>query len=101
MDPKSQETFDRIVSLDPESLTDQDRDFLRARRSYLTPAQEKAFAGVLDSEGDAPSEKPLAKMNLAELTAKAKELGVEVAEGATKAEVKEAIEAKIAETAGQ
>lgn len=64
MDQASQIEFDRIVALDPEALTDAEKDVLRARRSYLTEEQRAKFASVLsekpakagDDRAEAPAE---------------------------------------------
>jgi len=48
MDKLSQETFDRLVKLDPESLTSNEAEFLRARRSYLTKDQKRIFKSILE-----------------------------------------------------
>lgn len=50
MDQTSQEEFDRIVKLDPNDLTSFDRDFLNARRDYLTNDQLRIFNSVLIKE---------------------------------------------------
>jgi len=50
MDSESQAIFDRLVKLNPEDLTSNDREFLYARRDYLNHTQEETFAKVLEAE---------------------------------------------------
>jgi hypothetical protein len=50
MNPEAQEIFDRLVKLDPTALTDEDKEFLRARRSYLTSDQRRIFASLFKVE---------------------------------------------------
>jgi hypothetical protein len=47
MDEESQKVFDGLVQLDPDSLTAEQRGFIRARRDYLNTAQRDTFASVL------------------------------------------------------
>jgi hypothetical protein len=62
MDEQSKRMLEKIVAKEVSSLSDADKAFLRARRSYLSPLEEKRFAEVLkdkkqekqDGEGVAP-----------------------------------------------
>lgn len=47
MDLVSQATFDQVVKLDPESLNVEQKEFLNARKTYLTQEQRRVFASVL------------------------------------------------------
>jgi hypothetical protein len=42
--------LNRILAQNPEDLNKQDREFLNARRSYLTNEQRRVFASVLIDE---------------------------------------------------
>ena len=46
MDEKSQAKLDEILRKEQAALTEGDKDFLRARESYLTPAQKEQYAEV-------------------------------------------------------
>lgn len=50
LDPRSQAKLDEILAKDVSALNEQDAIFLRARRSYLTPAQEELYADILEAE---------------------------------------------------
>lgn len=50
MNQEAQDKFDDLVKLDPSSLTFEDRNFLRARRDYLTSEQKRVFADALKEE---------------------------------------------------
>lgn len=47
MNPTAQEELERILNKDPQTLTEAEIAFLRARRSYLNSEQRKTFAEVL------------------------------------------------------
>ena len=47
MDERTKEYFNKIVEMDINDLTDENKTFIRARRSYLTDAQEKKFEKIL------------------------------------------------------
>ena len=47
MDKESRKIFDKIIAKDPELLTKNEKEFLRARSSYLTKEQTKQFASIL------------------------------------------------------
>lgn len=106
MDEQSKATFDEIVAKEPAALSDSEKDFLRARRSYLSAEQRSVFAEVIaepkvkpapakqsdnqptgDPTGEQPKAKPFNKMNKAELGAEldAREIAFDV--GATNPEL--------------
>jgi hypothetical protein len=47
MDPISQKRLEEIIATGPDSITEADAAFLRARRSYLNSEQTKVFAEAL------------------------------------------------------
>jgi predicted Zn-ribbon and HTH transcriptional regulator len=49
MDPKSKERLDQILEKNPKSLTQDEIDFLRARRSYLKDSIYEEYEVVLKS----------------------------------------------------
>jgi hypothetical protein len=57
MNPEAQAEFDRIVSIEPAGLSEAEKDFLRARRDYLSKEQEAVYADVL-AQKPAKAEKP-------------------------------------------
>jgi hypothetical protein len=69
MDPISQKRLEEIIATGPDSITDADAGFLRARRSYLNAEQTKVFEVALhadesatepaaESETEKPAKKP-------------------------------------------
>ena len=62
MDERSQKYFDELLEKPLGELSKNEITFLRARRSYLNPSQEKVYADLLDAEeveeevADAPEE---------------------------------------------
>lgn len=50
MNPEAQERLDEILKKDPETLTQEEIGFLRARRSYLKKSQEEEYASVLETK---------------------------------------------------
>jgi len=60
MEQTWQERLAEILAKEPSGVTPGDAEFLRARRSYLTPDQAKTYAAVLNPEvGVDESEKQL------------------------------------------
>jgi hypothetical protein len=55
MDPQSKATLDAILATEPAALTDADKDFLRARRSYLSEEHRAVYADVLAEQSEAES----------------------------------------------
>ena len=49
MDQISQNELDRIIALGPDSVSETEIAFLRARRDYLTEEQKVVFASVLQA----------------------------------------------------
>ena len=47
MDERSQAYLNQILSKDPETLTEEEIGFLRARRTYLKAIQLEEYASVL------------------------------------------------------
>ena len=50
MDKLSAENLDRILKLNPEDLTPEEKAFLYARRSYLNNEQMRIFKKVLNEQ---------------------------------------------------
>lgn len=71
MDEQSKATLDAILAQEPAALTDADKDFLRARRSYLSEEQKAVYAEVL-AEGQEPEKEGYSKMKKGELQAELK-----------------------------
>lgn len=92
MDEKSEIRLASISRKSVKDLDEDDRAFLRARRSYLSEVQLKAFASVLSdvkTSSDGESEtKPLSKMNKSELLALAHSVGIEISEDMTNEELR-------------
>ena len=63
MNPEAQEIFDKILTTDPSNLTREQREFLRARSSYLKKAQVEEYAEVL--EGSEPEITPTPEVQAA------------------------------------
>lgn len=55
MDELSQARFDRLIKSNPETLSDAQVSFLRARREYMSKSQLRDFAEILE---DKPKAKP-------------------------------------------
>lgn len=62
MDKTSRELLDFILKQEPGALRETDIQFLRARASYLTPAQHEQFASVLNAGKEEPIEAPRKKV---------------------------------------
>ena len=50
MNKDAQEYLNQILSKDPQWLRQDEIDFLKARRDYLTSEQKRVFTSVLQSE---------------------------------------------------
>lgn len=48
MNPEAQEVLKNLLSKDPDQLLPSEREFLRARRDYLTTEQKRIFAEVIN-----------------------------------------------------
>lgn len=101
MDPKTQEMFDTIIAMDQDSLTNEQKGFLMARRSYFNDEQRKRYADMIklheagkllvdDTEED---ENDLSTLSLASLKKVAKDEGVDVKGLKSAKEFRKAIEA--------
>ena len=76
MDPLSQARFDKITAKGISSITDTDREFLRARESYLTEEQKVLYFGSKEKK---PADDKLARYR--ELMKQAKEMNLDVPKG--------------------
>ena len=57
MDAKSKEMLDAILAKEPAALTDADKAFLKARRSYLNEEQRHVYAEALAQQPEAEQPK--------------------------------------------
>lgn len=106
MDNKSQEMFDALIAMDQESLNDEQKGFLMARRGYFNDEQKKRYAGMikLHEEGKLFADKDedesdLNTLSLATLKKVAKEEGVDVKGLKSVKEFRKAIQASRDENA--
>ena len=53
MDAETEKRLSALLKEEPESLSETDRAFLRARQSYLTADEAKRFASILDEKDEA------------------------------------------------
>lgn len=97
---EDQEIFDRIVGTNPEAFSEDDKIFLRARRSYLTHDQERIFDSILKEETPKPTgeddknegkEDDKKELSYPQLQGKASSLGMPKVVGASKTELEEFI----------
>lgn len=92
MDLETQKQFDEIVAMDQNTLNDQQKGFLMARRSYLNDEQRKRYAEMIEeAEGSEETEGGLESLTVAKLKAVAKEEEIDVTGLTTKADLVEAI----------
>ena len=91
MDQESQQLFDTLRKTDPEGWSKANRDFMNARRDYLSEEEVEAFG--LGEESSKSSAKPYSKMTVEELKAIAAEKNVEIAETDKKADLVAKLEA--------
>lgn len=75
MNPEAQAHLDGILAKGPDSVTEEDMGFLRARRSYLTGEQKVNFG--IEEPGEQTEPSPYEAMKLAELKAELETRGVE------------------------
>lgn len=73
MNKEAQARFDEILKIDPRNLNQEQKAFLRARRSYLKKSQEEEYKEVLEQEEVAEQNENF--LTYPQLLAKAKELG--------------------------
>lgn len=83
LDKFTQTKFLAVLKKDVSALTSSDLVFLKARRDYLTPAQQEKYFGT---NPDQPH-KLIVQMSYTELRAKAKELKLPFRVGMTKEEL--------------
>ncbi len=48
MNPEAQEMFDKLVKLDVADLNEENKAFLKARRSYMNSEQKRIYASVIE-----------------------------------------------------
>lgn len=86
-DKELKKAFDAILARADDGLADaEDVAFLKARREYLTDEQLTRGTGMtfaeieaeVEAQASAPAEKPLSKLSVEELVAKATELEIEL-----------------------
>lgn len=53
MDELSQKRFDKLVKLEIPAMTENDKLFLRSRRSYLSETQLERYASILKVKEEA------------------------------------------------
>jgi hypothetical protein len=96
MDQESKNKLQDLLSKPINEMEPQDKDFIRARRSYLTEAQQRDLMMVLEGEtGEINAgEVDYSKMTKAELLAICKGKGIVVDEAIVKAEIIKLLEAK-------
>lgn len=63
MDAESQKTLDEILAKEPAALTDADKEFLKARRSYLNEEQRVVYAEALGDQSVQDLAEPEANEN--------------------------------------
>lgn len=71
MNPEAQAVLEEILKKEPESLSFDDRAFLRARRSYLKKAQLEEYKDILEMD----EKQPEVKASYGDLLKLARELG--------------------------
>lgn len=93
--------IDLILAKTPGQVTEEDKNFLLARRSYVTRQQFELLGIDLDAElekrapseekqpVDASTKKPLSKMTKPELLAEAAKMGIAVPDEATNDQIRE------------
>lgn len=99
MDHESQVMFDEIIALDKDALSEEQKGFLMARRSYFNDEQRKRYADMIKLhesgkllESDSDEDVALGDMTVAQLKAEAKKREVDVEGLTTKKDLLKAIE---------
>lgn len=54
MDLRSQEYLNKILAKEPETLNENEKDFLRARQSYLKKIHLEEYASILKVKNQTP-----------------------------------------------
>lgn len=88
MNQEAQQRLENLLNREVATWSEQDRAFVRARRSYLNADQKKRFAGVLKGASEADSE--LEDLTVDQLKEMCEERGLKVS--GTKSELIERIE---------
>lgn len=92
MNKEAKEVLEKILAKSLDALTESDKNFLRARVSYLNAAQLETYEEVLDgASSNAPVD--VDEMSLKELKAHAKTLGVDITGLSKLADILEAVKA--------
>lgn len=93
MDQATKEVFDRIIEKDKDSLSEDERGFLMARRSYLNEEQRARYADMIEEHeaNIGKEEVPLEEMNLKQLKAEAKKRDIDIKGLKTEDEIRDAI----------
>ena len=102
MDKGTQKILEFILAKNEGQVTDEDKAFLLARRSYVSSQDFERLGINIEEElakregnqestqdGETPEKKPLSKMTKAELLAEAASRGVAVPEDATNDAIRE------------
>ena len=78
MDEDTQKYFENILKKEITALTTTEKEFLKARVSYLTPQQKTLYAEVLSGKPQTPPPAPRLERSRSyrALQARAKELGL-------------------------
>lgn len=84
MNKEAQEVLNNIVKKEPYELTEADKGFLRARRSYVSAEDMERFSSVFEDIEETPT------LSYQDLVKKAKELGIKH-QGVKKAELEQLI----------
>lgn len=89
MDQTSRELFEKLVKMNPQTLTADECGFLRARRMYMNDQELKEFADMLESDavGEVAGKKEV-KLNNNDLRKEAKALGLKIPQGTKIEQVK-------------
>lgn len=100
MDQTSQAMFDQLIQMDQESLNDEQKGFLMARRGYFNDEQRKRYSKMIELHeagklfgSTEEDENDLSTLGLPALKAIAEEEGVDVKGLKSKAEFVKAIKA--------
>lgn len=57
MNPEAEELLKKILAKSMVALTEDDKAFLRARKSYLKESQLEEYASILEPKKDSPPKK--------------------------------------------
>jgi len=90
-----QDTLRDILSKEISSLTERDKSFIRARRSYLTPEQAVYYDAIIMNIPTTKTDnsmKPTNQVSYKALIAKAKELGFKARAGMKRQEIQQMID---------